>query len=142
MHFRNRHDEHNTARRRAVSFAVLIAWALLMPATLLAGPEAELSREEWKIQAASQKLEMPGYDLFLVKIQNTSDKDRSILGVIHLSHKESDKPESASKCQYFASVPAGKSVSLRVPCAWNLDATSIRLEIEKTYPFLLDDEPQ
>ncbi|MCB1140475.1 MAG: hypothetical protein KDK23_17080 [Leptospiraceae bacterium] len=106
-----------------------------------------MSEDDWSISALGQSLELPGYDLFSVKIENESDADRSVLGLIHLaSRSDSGNPQKTASCQFFASVPAGKSVEIQVPCEWESEksgqADMIRLEIEKTYPFLLESAGQ
>ncbi|MEQ8351571.1 MAG: hypothetical protein RH862_08815 [Leptospiraceae bacterium] len=123
-----------------VSLALLI---LVSPAG--AQPDSDLEQEDWRIVARGQPLKMPGYDLFSVKVVNESDQDRSLLGLIHLAGRsDSGNPKTTAKCQFFASVPAGKSVEIQVPCKWESEkgkqADSIEIEIEKTYPFLLESE--
>ncbi len=124
----------------------ILTLAFLSPLSVLqAQPDSDLEQDDWRIVARGQPLEMPGYDLFSVKILNDADGDRSLLGLIHLaSRSSSGNPGKTAKCQFFASVPAGKSVEIQVPCLWESEkggqADSIKLEIEKTYPFLLESE--
>ncbi|GEM_PF-1996692 len=124
----------------------ILAIAFLVPLNpIQAQPDSDLEQEDWRIVARGQPLEMPGYDLFSVKIVNEADEDRSVLGLIHLaSRSSSGNPGKTAKCQFFASVPAGKSVEIQVPCVWETEkggqADSIKLEIEKSYPFLLESE--
>ena len=135
---------HPKHRSRAATLLIRLPFFLALCAgTLLAEPSAKTSEDDWNISALGQSLELPGYDLFSVKIENESDRDQSVLGLIHLaSRSDSGNPQKTAKCQFFASVPAGKSVEIQVPCEWESEkgghADMLRLEIEKTYPFLLE----
>ena len=107
------------AQRMVMMLIVLLGFR----APLWANPSSELDQDDWEVSATGQALEMPGYDLFQVNVYNSADGDRSILGLIHLASKtDSGNPGKTSKCQFFASVPAGKSVEIQVPCKW--DSTS------------------
>lgn len=127
----------------AGSLIILPVLVALCPMALPAEAAAKMTQDDWSLSAVGQKLELPGYDLYSVRIENGSDKDRSILGLIHMASRSgSGNPEKTARCQFFASVPAGKSVEIQVPCKWESpgkdSADSINLEIEKTFPFILE----